>query len=1040
MDPLFRYIWKHSRREQLVILALILLSLPFYVASLALPKYIINDGLGTHTFGGAHLTGNLLRFKIQLPDFLGGYTLFSFQGFVLEQWPFLLTLSFEFLALVLVNGLFKYVINMRKGALGERVLQHLRSDLFDMLLRLTPEAARHIKPSEAATIIKDEVEPIGGFVGDAFVQPALLGSQALMALYFILSQSFYLGMVALFMISVQGVIIPRMRREQLKLGKERQVQSRALAGRIGEVVGGITEIGNHGTGDFERSRVASRLDILYDIRYRLYGRKFWVKFLNNLLAQVTPFLFYSIGGFFALNGQIDIGQLIAVIGAYKELPPPVKELIDWDQMRLDVDVKYEQIVEQFASGVSPPETAGEGPSVSLATGTLECLGLKVDSSGGDALLDRANVTLALGRHIALVAGAGEGAATLAEVLGRRIMAFEGSIHVGAADFARLSGTAAGQKIAYAGSEPVVFEGSIRDNILYSLRRRAQQDAEAAPGAEWFDREASGAASAADIGPRLREILVAVGLDDAVYRFGLASAINPAVDPDLTAKVLAARQELRAAVGAMDGASLIEPFDPACYNRHATIGENLLFGLAKGGAGANLELVGSMQVRSILADKGVLAPLVGIGRGIAATMVEIFRGVPADHFLFQRFSFIQAADLPAYQEMLGRLDAGGNASLDSALMRPEDLERLVSLAFLYVEPQHRLGLLTQEIETRILALRTAISANMPAQLRERIEVYDPGQICFTAPLRDNLLFGRIAFEVPGAEARVVGLLRQTIAHAGLEAEVYRLGLEFQVGHAGRNLFPAQKMALGLARCLIKQPEMLILNNALPVSSGEDQGALLARLRAMMAGRTLIYVTKDTETAKTFDQTIVFRDGRVKSDAAAFQPGTGPDLAEAEAEAARPGNDVSVVRGLPLFAGVDTARLKLLVFTSQRLLFPRDSVLVKHGDPSDSAYVIIEGVVEAQWESAEGRVALNRIGKNSIVGELGIVTQAPRSATLRAVTEVVALRIRGDVLLSLIAEFPDIALAIMRDQIRRSVTSQDRLAQLAVQTQARAKAAE
>ena len=1035
MESLFTYIWKHSRREQIFVLILIVVSLPFYFVSLSIPKYIISDGLGTRTFGVDHLTAVVLKFKLQLPDFLGGYTLFSFPGFILEQWPYLLALSLEFLALVLINGLFKYVINMRKGALGERVLQHLRLDLFDMLLRLSPEAARHIKPSEAATIIKDEVEPIGGFVGDAFVTPAYLGSQALTALYFIVVQSFSLGLVALFMISIQGVIIPRMRREQLRLGKERQVQSRALAGRIGEVVGGMTEVGNHDTGDFERSRVAKRLESLFKIRYELYGRKFWVKFLNNLLAQITPFLFYSIGGYYALQGTIDIGQLIAVIGAYKELPPPVKELIDWDQMRLDVEVKYEQIVDQFATTSPADGVQAETNDMSFTHGTLDCQGLRVVSPGGDPLLDRANINLTLGRHIALVTGSGEGAATFAEIMGRRIMAFDGRIQVDDKDFTKLAGTTAGSKIAYAGSEPVVFEGTIRDNILYSLRRRVISDdmplAIDSDPKDYLDHKASGIEDISQIGPKLSEILVAVGLDDAVYRYGLASVIDPQADAGIAQKVLSARRELALAVSEQKGARLVEPFDPTQYNHHATIGENLLFGLTKGGAGATQELVGSQQVRKILSDQGLLGPLIGIGRGIAATMVEIFKGVPADHFLFQRFSFIQSADLPDYEEMLSRTESGPYGNIFADNLKPDDLDKLVSLAFLYVEPQHRLGFLNDGIEAKILALRTTLSQALPGELRDRVEVYDPERICLTAPLRDNLLFGRIAVEVPGAEGRVVALLRDAVQRSGLRDEVYRLGLEFQVGHAGRNLFPAQKMALGLARCLIKQPELLILNNALPVSSGEDQGALLARIRAMLKGKTLLFVTKDTEVAKNFDSSIVFQEGRVKSDASAPTRASEP-----KDETLRPTSDVAVVSALPLFAGVDTARLKLLVFTSQRLLFPPGEVLLQQGDASDCAYVIIEGVVEAVWESPEGSVPLNQISKNSIVGELGIVTQAPRSATVRAITEVAALRIRGDVLLSLIAEFPEIALAIMRDQIGRMVTAQGRLAQQAVQSKAHA----
>ena len=1026
MDRLFAYIWKHSRREQLNILAIVLVSLPFYFVSLDIPKYIVTDALQGRAFANGQESATFFHLGFSLPAFSGGQAITLFQGVQLPRLPYLLALSGLFLVLVLVNGLFKYIINMRKGALGERLLQRLRLDLFMLLLALSPEAARHIKPSEAATIIKDEVEPIGGFVGDAFVQPVFLGGKALTALLFILLQSAWLGAVALMMILVQGFVIPKLRREQLRLGKERQLQSRALAGSIGEVVGGMSEIGNHATAAYEEARVAERLERLYWIRYKLYGRKFWVKFLNNLLADLTPFMFYSIGGYFALQGSIDLGQLVAVLAAYRELPPPMRELIDWDQARLEVDVKYQQVVEQF-SGASVAAPLSDWPALHLDSGVLDCQGLRVMSSGGDALLDGASLTLALGSHIAIVAGSGEGAATFADVLARRITAYDGRIRVGDQDFAKIPAAQFGAKTAFAGPEPVIFEGSIRDNILYSLRRRplglpAGTDARLT---QWVDHAAAGADTTAGFEEKLRAILVATGLDDAVYRFGLASTVDLARDGGIETRILDARRELLASVSAEAGPRLIEPFDPARFNQHATIGENLLFGLVKGGGRANLDMAGAAHVRAVLVDKGLMQPLIGIGRGIAATMVEIFKGLPPDHFLFQRFSFIQSADLPLYVELLRHFDSSGEPAVK---LRPDDLERLLSLAFLYVEPQHRLGFLNGPFEARILALRQAIAENMPAQLRQRIEVYDPARICLAAPLRDNLLFGRIAQEIPGAEARVVAMLRAVVQRTGLEDEVYRAGLEFQVGHAGRSLFPAQKMAIGLARCLIKRPEMLILNNALPVSSGEDQGALLARIRALMAGRTLLMVMKDADLAKGFDQTILFREGRVKSDASAR-------AAEPEmSQDARPTDDVQVLKALPLFAGVDSARLKLLVFTSQRLLFAKNALLVRQGEPSDSAYVIIEGIVVAEWESAQGRVELNQIGNNSIVGELGIVSQAPRSATLRALTDVTALRIRGDVLLSLIAEFPDIALAIMRDQTRRMVSAQDRLAAQAVQAQA------
>ena len=78
--------------------------------------------------------------------------------------------------------------------------------------------------------------------------------------------------------------------------------------------------------------------------------------LNNFLAQATPFAFYLLGGYFAITGQIDVGAVVGVLYAYKDLPGPIKELIDWDQQRQDVQIKYEQVVDQFQpEGMMPEE-------------------------------------------------------------------------------------------------------------------------------------------------------------------------------------------------------------------------------------------------------------------------------------------------------------------------------------------------------------------------------------------------------------------------------------------------------------------------------------------------------------------------------------------------------------------------------------------------------------------------------------------------------------------------------------------------------------
>jgi putative ABC transport system ATP-binding protein len=261
MNPsIFRYAWEHTKRDQLWLLFVVLVSLPFYFMSLDLPKRIIDGpirGAG-HTEAG---TWTAMRLTVDWPAWLGGngQSLVLLDGIQLDRVPMLVYLCVLFLFFVLVNGLIKYYISTYKGRLGERMLRRIRYELVDRLLRFPMAAFRRIRSSEVATMVKDEVEPLGGFIGEAFVTPALLISQAAVAMLFILLQSLPLGLVAGAVVGVQVIIIPRLRRRLLILGRQRQLTARRLAGRVGELVESISRSAatTPRTGNGRRSRAGS---------------------------------------------------------------------------------------------------------------------------------------------------------------------------------------------------------------------------------------------------------------------------------------------------------------------------------------------------------------------------------------------------------------------------------------------------------------------------------------------------------------------------------------------------------------------------------------------------------------------------------------------------------------------------------------------------------------------------------------------------------------------------------------------------------------
>jgi CRP-like cAMP-binding protein len=138
------------------------------------------------------------------------------------------------------------------------------------------------------------------------------------------------------------------------------------------------------------------------------------------------------------------------------------------------------------------------------------------------------------------------------------------------------------------------------------------------------------------------------------------------------------------------------------------------------------------------------------------------------------------------------------------------------------------------------------------------------------------------------------------------------------------------------------------------------------------------------------------------------------------------EAEMLRRVPFFGGLDSAKLKLLAFTSRALKFAPGEALMRRGESADAAYVILEGEVEIVGHSEAGEFVVAVVGKNELQGEMGVITNAPRGATVRAKGPVRALRISGEVFLRLITENPECALDVMRQLSARVSASNARLA--------------
>ncbi|MEM9139680.1 MAG: ABC transporter ATP-binding protein, partial [Pseudomonadota bacterium] len=328
----FAFVWRYSKRDQLIILALTVISFPLVYMSLEVPKIIINEAIS-----GSEFPVNLW-------------------GYAVEQVPYLLILSgFYLLLIVAINGI-KWAMNVQIGMTGERMLRRLRYMLFERVLRFRIARFRSTKPGEVIQSIMGEIEPLGGFIGEVLATPCFQGGLLVVYATFIFMQDWVLGLAAISLYPIQAWIVPILQKKIVRLNKERAANSRVLADTIGETVSVIQDVHTNNTARWHMAQVAGRLYQNTAIRLQLFKRKFTIKLLNNFMNHLTPFFFYSAGGYLVIKGDLDFGSLVAVLAAYKDVAAPWKAVLTYVQRWSDFNSRFLFVVEAFSGDDVMPDS------------------------------------------------------------------------------------------------------------------------------------------------------------------------------------------------------------------------------------------------------------------------------------------------------------------------------------------------------------------------------------------------------------------------------------------------------------------------------------------------------------------------------------------------------------------------------------------------------------------------------------------------------------------------------------------------------------
>ena len=861
---IYRYVLRYTLRGQLFLLLLTVLTMPLVYISLDIPKRIINQAIG----------------GVDMPD--------QILGFGVDQVSYLLALSVAFLLVVVISGALKFYLNVYKGVLGERMLRRFRFDLYTRILRFPSAHIRRTTPAEIIPMITAETEPLGGLIGDAIAAPAFQGALLLTYLSFIFQQDLWLGLASIALYPPQMYLIPKLQAKVNALAKTRVQTVRLLASHIGETVQGATDIHANDSGRFERAKTSNQLGRIFDIREELYRRKFFIKFLNNILAQVTPFFFFSIGGYLVIQGDVSLGALVAVLVAYKDIGPPWKELLKFYQVFEDTRVKYEQVAKQFEpENMIKASILEDQEVVESLKGTLTASNVSYGEDENSQTVSGASFSLPLDTHVAVVGGAGSGKSHLAGLAARVLWPTAGRLSINDLDWSEVPEAVPGRRVAWVGSSAHIFSGTISHNLYYGLmnspqnldpktedkaeQRRLREalasgnstDSAAMP---WLDLAAGNLSDERALLEKAIKVLAVVQLDEDGYRFGLGMHATFSDQDGMRARFLKAREQIRA-----KGLEFVA-FDPDIYNVNITVAENILFGNPDDPAFYPDRLPSNPLVTQLLRYAGLFDDFLAMGHKVAATMVEIFSGVSADSELFEQFSLVSSDDLVVLERILR--DTTDAAVSDLAQLQEADQEILRALVYRLAPARHRLGIIDESVQQQLLKVRGMLRDKLGSD-NDSVNFLDAQAFNPGLNIESNVLFGAMPFGKPAVRETICREIDEAITAAGLREYVIELGLTADVGNAGGRLSSIQRQKLVIARALMKDPDLLVVDEALGPLDFNARSQIIKNVCEFMNGRGVLWVLETPALAREFEDVIVMGSGRIleqgKSEALEQQDG-------------------------------------------------------------------------------------------------------------------------------------------------------------------------
>ena len=845
-------------------------------------------------------------------------------------------------------------------------------------------------------MVTSEAEPMGGLMGDFIAQPVFQAGQMIIIVVFLFLQSFWFGLAGIALIPLQAYVIPMIQWQINLLNKDRIKEVRLLSSEIGETAAGIVDLRTNGGWRFRLAGFTDRLGRLFDIRFKIYKKKFFMKFLNNFITQLTPFFFYLVGGILVIQGDITVGALVAALAAYKDLSSPCKELLAYYNQTQDMALRWDVVTEQFEPKGVIDEALFEGTPAEIPhlTGEIELNNVFVRNADGGMVLEDLNLTIPKGAQVAIKTSTMAERRALAELFTREVLPTRGSISMGGHDIAALHQAVIAARIGYVQAQPYLFHGTIGDNLLMSLqtspktvlwdpekRDRAGIEARRSGNsrdsmrADWLDPELAGLDSMQDVNDWWFELSRVLNTDEGIIRGMLGTLLDPNQNPDLARKLVDLRPAVYEALKERKLDGVVHRFDPEKFNPAIPLGGNLLFAtplrdISQQGLATEKAFI-AMIAENGLAEKGI-----EISQTLIETLHQTFGMDGTNHPLFTALGIEEGL----YEQLVDIATRRRNKG-DGALSEDE-FALLLTVPFAFTAEQ--IGpAFPETFKTEILSIRQRRGAEMRELAKDLFVPIGPQNYLPRISILDNLIYGRIS-AMAGVQADLVmdavsDVLRTHNLRAQVATNVF--GIPTAIG--GANLPLSIQERASFTRAAIKRPDVIVFDQAL---AGSDLHRMRERLHKLMPNTTQIFLDDRFDAHESYDMFVEIDHGRLDGVDSTVNLDGSADISD---DLRR---KLTLIQRNELFGALEPRAQRLLTFAAKWYDAPAGTVVFNIDEQPDAVYLCVDGKAEITFVDKSGdEQHITTVEQGRVIGDLAVILREPRQVNLKAIEDSRFLRI-------------------------------------------------